>query len=165
MSSSCSLKRSLWRDIWQEFSAGKVCFCRTAPRECRICGGLAFYECRDCYDDGDITAGKIKQFCEKCNTQVNPRGRPHQSRSGNVRVSIPPCGGAKSKQMAVSVMSFREMAFSLHYYTHLTAVIALELRFPSACPIKTRWDAFYFPPYPTTATHSMCNGVYLIPLV
>ncbi|KAK7913496.1 hypothetical protein WMY93_013707 [Mugilogobius chulae] len=41
------------------------------PRECRICGGLALYECRDCYEDGDITAGKIKQFCEKCNTQVH----------------------------------------------------------------------------------------------
>lgn len=56
-----------------------VCQCayyyHPAPRECRICGGLALYECRDCYEDGDITAGKIKQFCEKCNTQVNNRGR------------------------------------------------------------------------------------------
>ncbi|XP_077419778.1 ubiquitin carboxyl-terminal hydrolase CYLD isoform X2 [Vanacampus margaritifer] len=50
------------------------------PRECRICGGLALYECRDCYDDGDITAGKIKQFCEKCNTQVHlhPRRKSHR---------------------------------------------------------------------------------------
>lgn len=47
-----------------------MCVCVVAPRECRICGGLALYECRDCYEDGDITAGKIKQFCEKCNTQV-----------------------------------------------------------------------------------------------
>lgn len=46
-------------------------FFSAAPRECRICGGLALYECRDCYEDGDITAGKIKQFCEKCNIQVN----------------------------------------------------------------------------------------------
>lgn len=51
-----------------------MCFYYPAPRECRICGGLALYECRDCYEDGDITAGKIKQFCEKCNTQVNNRG-------------------------------------------------------------------------------------------
>lgn len=64
---------------------GVPCHC-AAPRECRICGGLALYECRDCYEDGDITAGKIKQFCEKCNTQVNNRGRqchtsehPHQA--------------------------------------------------------------------------------------
>ncbi len=42
----------------------------SAPRECRICGGLALYECRECYEDCDITPGKIKQFCEKCNTQV-----------------------------------------------------------------------------------------------
>ncbi|XP_035991941.1 ubiquitin carboxyl-terminal hydrolase CYLD isoform X2 [Fundulus heteroclitus] len=50
------------------------------PRECRICGGLALYECRDCYEDGDITAGKIKQFCEKCNTQVHlhPRRKAHR---------------------------------------------------------------------------------------
>ncbi|XP_054627446.1 ubiquitin carboxyl-terminal hydrolase CYLD isoform X2 [Dunckerocampus dactyliophorus] len=50
------------------------------PRECRICGGLALYECRDCYEDGDITAGKIKQFCEKCNTQVHlhPRRKSHR---------------------------------------------------------------------------------------
>ncbi|XP_049574778.1 ubiquitin carboxyl-terminal hydrolase CYLD isoform X1 [Syngnathus scovelli] len=50
------------------------------PRECRICGGLALFECRDCYDDGDITAGKIKQFCEKCNTQVHlhPRRKSHR---------------------------------------------------------------------------------------
>ncbi|MGH0137198.1 UNVERIFIED_CONTAM: hypothetical protein FKN15_063304 [Acipenser sinensis] len=51
-----------------------------APRECRICGGLALYECRECYEDADITAGKIKQFCEKCNTQVHlhHRRKGHQ---------------------------------------------------------------------------------------
>ncbi|XP_041529690.1 ubiquitin carboxyl-terminal hydrolase CYLD-like [Microtus oregoni] len=41
------------------------------PRECRICGGLAMFECRDCYEDPDITAGKIKQFCKTCCTQVH----------------------------------------------------------------------------------------------
>ncbi|CAO2610669.1 Ubiquitin carboxyl-terminal hydrolase CYLD [Lemmus lemmus] len=40
------------------------------PRQCCICGGLAMFECRECYDDPDITAGKIKQFCKTCNTQV-----------------------------------------------------------------------------------------------
>ncbi|KAJ8782590.1 hypothetical protein J1605_000569 [Eschrichtius robustus] len=39
--------------------------------QCRICGGLAMYECRECYDDPDISAGKIKQFCKTCNTQVH----------------------------------------------------------------------------------------------
>lgn len=50
------------------------------PRECRICGSLALYECRECYEDSDITAGKIKQFCEKCNTQVHlhPRRKSHR---------------------------------------------------------------------------------------
>uniref|UniRef100_A0A7N9AQN6 Ubiquitin carboxyl-terminal hydrolase CYLD n=1 Tax=Mastacembelus armatus TaxID=205130 RepID=A0A7N9AQN6_9TELE len=57
------------------------------PRECRICGGLALYECRDCYEDGDITAGKIKQFCEKCNTQVHlhPRRKAHR----HSKLSVP----------------------------------------------------------------------------
>lgn len=43
----------------------------SAPRQCRICGGLAMYECRECYDDPDISAGKIKQFCKTCSTQVS----------------------------------------------------------------------------------------------
>lgn len=29
------------------------------------------YECRECYEDTDISAGKIKQFCKTCNTQVS----------------------------------------------------------------------------------------------
>ncbi|MBZ3882724.1 Ubiquitin carboxyl-terminal hydrolase CYLD [Sciurus carolinensis] len=44
---------------------------KKAPRQCRICGGLAMYECRECYDDPDISAGNIKQFCKTCNTQVH----------------------------------------------------------------------------------------------
>ncbi|EGW11666.1 putative ubiquitin carboxyl-terminal hydrolase CYLD [Cricetulus griseus] len=50
-----------------------------APRQCRICGGLAMYECRECYDDPDISAGKIKQFCKTCSTQVHlhPRRLNH----------------------------------------------------------------------------------------
>lgn len=30
------------------------------------------YECRECYEDPDIAAGTIKQFCKACNTQVSP---------------------------------------------------------------------------------------------
>ncbi|XP_064414615.1 ubiquitin carboxyl-terminal hydrolase CYLD isoform X1 [Latimeria chalumnae] len=50
------------------------------PRECRICGGLALYECRECYNDTDITAGKIKQFCKICNMQVHlhPQRKVHK---------------------------------------------------------------------------------------
>ncbi|CAH2324674.1 ubiquitin carboxyl-terminal hydrolase CYLD isoform X1 [Pelobates cultripes] len=50
------------------------------PRQCRICGGLAMYECRECYDDSDISAGKIKQFCKTCNTQVHlhPKRQHHK---------------------------------------------------------------------------------------
>ncbi|XP_039208351.1 ubiquitin carboxyl-terminal hydrolase CYLD isoform X1 [Crotalus tigris] len=50
------------------------------PRQCRICGGLAMYECRECYDDSDISSGKIKQFCKTCNTQVHlhPKRQSHK---------------------------------------------------------------------------------------
>lgn len=61
-------------------------FYHSAPRECRICGGLALYECRDCYEDGDITAGKIKQFCEKCNTQVKNRGHYWNTKSTKAKL-------------------------------------------------------------------------------
>ncbi|XP_048886613.1 ubiquitin carboxyl-terminal hydrolase CYLD isoform X1 [Brienomyrus brachyistius] len=57
------------------------------PRECRICGGLAYFECRECYEDTDITAGKIKQFCETCNTQVHLHPRRKAHRHG--RLSVP----------------------------------------------------------------------------
>ncbi|KAJ3594206.1 hypothetical protein NHX12_006537 [Muraenolepis orangiensis] len=57
------------------------------PRECRICGGLALHECRECYEDGDITAGKIKQFCDKCNTQVHLHPKRKSHHQG--RLSVP----------------------------------------------------------------------------
>uniref|UniRef100_A0A8C5BZ75 Ubiquitin carboxyl-terminal hydrolase CYLD n=1 Tax=Gadus morhua TaxID=8049 RepID=A0A8C5BZ75_GADMO len=57
------------------------------PRECRICGGLALHECRECYEDGDITAGKIKQFCDKCNTQVHLHPKRKSHRHG--KLSLP----------------------------------------------------------------------------
>ncbi|XP_069757706.1 ubiquitin carboxyl-terminal hydrolase CYLD isoform X2 [Narcine bancroftii] len=57
------------------------------PRDCRICGGLALYECKECYDDIDITAGKIKQFCKACTTQVHlhPKRQGHEQR----KVTLP----------------------------------------------------------------------------
>lgn len=72
----------------------RVCVCVVAPRECRICGGLALFECRDCYEDGDITAGKIKQFCEKCNTQVNDYYRWYTCASIVLQFQECPLGGA-----------------------------------------------------------------------
>ncbi|XP_032892241.1 ubiquitin carboxyl-terminal hydrolase CYLD [Amblyraja radiata] len=57
------------------------------PRDCRICGGLALYECKECYNDIDITAGKIKQFCKACTTQVHlhPKRQGHEQR----KVTLP----------------------------------------------------------------------------
>uniref|UniRef100_A0A8C1VTR8 Ubiquitin carboxyl-terminal hydrolase CYLD n=1 Tax=Cyprinus carpio TaxID=7962 RepID=A0A8C1VTR8_CYPCA len=84
------------------------------PRECRICGGLALYECRECYEDCDITPGKIKQFCEKCNTQVHlhPRRKSHRY----VKLSIP-------KELQESV--WRQGSYP-HQQMELFAVLCIE---------------------------------------
>lgn len=84
------------------------------PRECRICGGLALYECRECYEDCDITPGKIKQFCEKCNTQVHlhPRRKSHR----NIKLSIP-------KELHESV--WRQGSYP-HQQMELFAVLCIE---------------------------------------
>lgn len=42
-----------------------------APRECFICGHLAEYECLQCLSDRKLQAGRIKQYCTMCNTQVS----------------------------------------------------------------------------------------------
>nr|XP_033781233.1 ubiquitin carboxyl-terminal hydrolase CYLD-like [Geotrypetes seraphini] len=41
------------------------------PRECCICQALALVECKDCYEDLNITPGGIKQYCTICNNQVH----------------------------------------------------------------------------------------------
>ncbi|XP_052457644.1 ubiquitin carboxyl-terminal hydrolase CYLD-like isoform X1 [Carassius gibelio] len=84
------------------------------PRECRICGGLALYECRECYEDCDITPGKIKQYCEKCNTQVHlhPRRKSHRY----VKLSV-------SKELHESV--WRQGSYP-HQQMELFAVLCIE---------------------------------------
>lgn len=84
------------------------------PRECRICGGLALYECRECYEDYDITPGKIKQFCEKCNTQVHlhPRRKTHRY----VKLSVP-------KELHESI--WRQGSYP-HQQMELFAVLCIE---------------------------------------
>ncbi|XP_066509640.1 ubiquitin carboxyl-terminal hydrolase CYLD-like isoform X2 [Hoplias malabaricus] len=84
------------------------------PRECRICGGLALYECRECYEDADITAGKIKQFCEKCNTQVHLHPRRKAHRYG--KLSVP-------KELQEGV--WRQGSFP-HQQMELFAVLCIE---------------------------------------
>uniref|UniRef100_A0A8C1JB71 Ubiquitin carboxyl-terminal hydrolase CYLD n=1 Tax=Cyprinus carpio TaxID=7962 RepID=A0A8C1JB71_CYPCA len=85
-----------------------------SPRECRICGGLALYECRECYEDCDITPGKIKQYCEKCNTQVHlhPRRKSHRY----VKLSVP-------KELQESV--WRQGSYP-HQQMELFAVLCIE---------------------------------------
>ncbi|XP_073912109.1 ubiquitin carboxyl-terminal hydrolase CYLD isoform X2 [Castor canadensis] len=61
----------LFKKIFPSLELNITDLLEDTPRQCRICGGLAMYECRECYDDPDISAGKIKQFCKTCNAQVH----------------------------------------------------------------------------------------------
>uniref|UniRef100_A0A8C3VMZ3 Ubiquitin carboxyl-terminal hydrolase CYLD n=1 Tax=Catagonus wagneri TaxID=51154 RepID=A0A8C3VMZ3_9CETA len=61
----------LFKKIFPSLELNITDLLEDTPRQCRICGGLAMYECRECYEDPDISAGKIKQFCKTCNTQVH----------------------------------------------------------------------------------------------
>ncbi|XP_029336236.1 ubiquitin carboxyl-terminal hydrolase CYLD isoform X3 [Mus caroli] len=69
----------LFKKIFPSLELNITDLLEDTPRQCRICGGLAMYECRECYDDPDISAGKIKQFCKTCSTQVHlhPRRLNH----------------------------------------------------------------------------------------
>ncbi|KAM9362193.1 ubiquitin carboxyl-terminal hydrolase CYLD [Symphorus nematophorus] len=42
-----------------------------SPRECFICGHLAEHECLQCLPDRKLQPGRIKQYCNACNTQVH----------------------------------------------------------------------------------------------
>ncbi|XP_038609589.1 ubiquitin carboxyl-terminal hydrolase CYLD isoform X2 [Tachyglossus aculeatus] len=70
----------LFKKIFPSLELNITDLLEDTPRQCRICGGLAMYECRECYDDPDISAGKIKQFCKTCNTQVHlhPKRQTHK---------------------------------------------------------------------------------------
>ncbi|XP_033853826.3 ubiquitin carboxyl-terminal hydrolase CYLD [Acipenser ruthenus] len=71
------------------------------PRECSLCQGLALLECKECYEETDITPGRIKQFCATCSKQVH-RHRQRLSHSPQ-RVRAPegewPVGGEESRAM------------------------------------------------------------------
>uniref|UniRef100_A0A3B3VWT7 ubiquitinyl hydrolase 1 n=1 Tax=Poecilia latipinna TaxID=48699 RepID=A0A3B3VWT7_9TELE len=47
-----------------------------SPRECFICGQMAKFECLQCLPDHKLQPGRIKQYCNTCNTQVHT----HRSR-------------------------------------------------------------------------------------
>ncbi|XP_055001208.1 ubiquitin carboxyl-terminal hydrolase CYLD isoform X2 [Sorex araneus] len=70
----------LFKKIFPSLELNITDLLEDTPRQCRVCGGLAMYECRECYDDPDISAGKIKQFCKTCNNQVHlhPKRLNHQ---------------------------------------------------------------------------------------
>lgn len=58
-------------------------------RQCSICQAVAEFECLQCYDDPDITPGRLKQYCHTCNTQVHS----HRKRSSHGPVNIGVPGG------------------------------------------------------------------------
>uniref|UniRef100_A0A665V8X1 ubiquitinyl hydrolase 1 n=1 Tax=Echeneis naucrates TaxID=173247 RepID=A0A665V8X1_ECHNA len=56
-------------------------------RQCSICQAVAEWECLQCYEDLDITPGRLKQYCPTCNTQVHS----HRKRTSHspVKVRVP----------------------------------------------------------------------------
>ncbi|XP_045921129.1 ubiquitin carboxyl-terminal hydrolase CYLD [Micropterus dolomieu] len=58
-------------------------------RQCSICQTVAEWECLQCYEDPDITPGRLKQYCQTCNTQVHS----HRKRESHVPVKVAVPGG------------------------------------------------------------------------
>ncbi|KAM3590558.1 uncharacterized protein V6R79_011873 [Siganus canaliculatus] len=56
-------------------------------RQCSICQAVAQWECLQCYEDLDITPGRVKQYCQTCNTQVHS----HRKRASHrpLKVAVP----------------------------------------------------------------------------
>uniref|UniRef100_UPI0037E86EE4 ubiquitin carboxyl-terminal hydrolase CYLD n=1 Tax=Semicossyphus pulcher TaxID=241346 RepID=UPI0037E86EE4 len=56
-------------------------------RQCSICQAVAEWECLQCYEDPDITPGRLKQYCHTCNTQVHS----HRKRVSHspVKIAVP----------------------------------------------------------------------------
>ncbi|XP_050395598.1 ubiquitin carboxyl-terminal hydrolase CYLD isoform X2 [Patella vulgata] len=60
-----------------------------SPRECNICGRLAEYECKDCYQGAGVPCLNSTAFCTAC----KERSHQHQSRRNHVQteISTPSC--------------------------------------------------------------------------
>ncbi|XP_070785676.1 ubiquitin carboxyl-terminal hydrolase CYLD [Enoplosus armatus] len=58
-------------------------------RQCSICQAVAEWECLQCYEDPDITPGRLKQYCQTCNTQVHC----HRKRSSHLPLKVAIPGG------------------------------------------------------------------------
>lgn len=56
-------------------------------RQCSICQAVAEWECVQCYGDLDITPGRLKQYCQTCNTQVHS----HRQRASHnpAKIAVP----------------------------------------------------------------------------
>ncbi|XP_062240200.1 ubiquitin carboxyl-terminal hydrolase CYLD isoform X2 [Platichthys flesus] len=61
-------------------------------RQCSICQAVAEWECLQCYEDVDITPGRLKQYCPTCNTQVHS----HRKRTSHTPVKVGVPGGSWS---------------------------------------------------------------------
>ncbi|KAM6949442.1 LOW QUALITY PROTEIN: ubiquitin carboxyl-terminal hydrolase CYLD [Aplochiton taeniatus] len=58
-------------------------------RQCSICQAVSEWECLQCYGDLDITPGRLKQYCQTCNTQVHS----HRKRLSHAPVAVGIPGG------------------------------------------------------------------------
>uniref|UniRef100_A0A3Q3J1L5 ubiquitinyl hydrolase 1 n=1 Tax=Monopterus albus TaxID=43700 RepID=A0A3Q3J1L5_MONAL len=63
------------------------------PRQCSICQTVAEWECVQCYEDLDITPGRLKQYCQTCNTQVHSHRKRVSHSPVKIGVPVPPWTG------------------------------------------------------------------------
>lgn len=69
-----TVRNTFWGNYWiwwGVYQFPPCLFVRPALRQCSICQAVAEWECFQCYEDPDITPGRLKQYCHTCNTQVD----------------------------------------------------------------------------------------------
>ena len=63
------INQTVLREIFYQSQVVNLFFFLAAPRECIICGDLAYYECKECYNQHGAGLNTIA-FCEGCKDMV-----------------------------------------------------------------------------------------------
>ncbi|XP_022072589.2 ubiquitin carboxyl-terminal hydrolase CYLD isoform X2 [Acanthochromis polyacanthus] len=100
-------------------------------RQCSICQAVAEFECLQCYEDPDITPGRLKQYCHTCNTQVHS----HRKRASHSPVNIGVPGGPWSGSLHCTRQRMSLFAVTCIETSHYVSFIKHG-------PLPTNWLFF-----------------------